>query len=228
MGDADEVFLPHVREYLIPRDEYLSILVKTNPDMHEFYNSCDWYSSSSIQIDSATNTVTIAGLVRPKVEVELKASNTLLHFGPANEKGLFEFFAKFAGPVRLKDGDEKRDWVGDFKPISCNWDENGVLMRFAIFKANFKDWSYFQILEPYARHSHTLMPRNFPRVTFPPMVHETLYLAYSLGYFERPRKVSLREIAKRLDISHTMVSRHLREAEMRSVAFLLSFDGSTN
>lgn len=223
METPEEVFLPHVREYIIPRKEYLGIIDAGSP-LHEFYLNCESYSSNSIQIDTDTNTVTLAGLAKPKSGCTLSLTTTLLHLGPFNEAGEAEFFARFNGPVRLKPDGETDSWRSDFTALSSTWNENGICMRFAIHRPTFKDWSYFQILEPYAQVKQPLLTRDLPDIRLPPMVHQTLFLAYSMGYFESPRKATLREIAARLDISHTMVARHLREAEFRSVSLLLALD----
>ena len=223
METPEEVFLPHVREYIIPRNEYLDI-INAGSTLHEFYLNCESYSSKSIQIDTDTNTVTIAGLAKPKLGCTLSLTTTLLHLGPIDEEGYAEFFARFSGPVRLKPDLEGANWRSDFTALSSTWNENGICMRFAIHRPTFKDWSYFQILEPYAQLKRPLLTRDFPDIRLPPMVHQTVFLAYSMGYFESPRKATLREIAARLNISHTMVARHLREAEFRSVSLLLALD----
>ena len=223
MEASEEVFLPHVREYVIPREEYLA-LTDPSSTLHEFYRNCESYTSKSIQIDADTNTVTIAGLAKPKLGCTLSLTAPLLHLGSFNEAGEAEFFARFNGPVRLKPDGETDSWRSDFTALSSTWNENGICMRFAIHRPTFKDWSYFQILEPYAQVKRPLLTRDFPDIRLPPMVHQTVFLAYSMGYFESPRKATLREIAARLDISHTMVARHLREAEFRSVSLLLALD----
>ena len=223
METPEEMFLPHVREYVIPRNEYLDI-INAGSTLREFYLNCESYSSKSIQIDADTNTVTIAGLAKPKLGCTLSLTTTLLHLGPIDEEGYAEFFARFNGPVRLKPDLEGASWRSDFTALSSTWNENGICMRFAIHRPTFKDWSYFQILEPYAQVKQPLLTRDFPDIRLPPMVHQTVFLAYSMGYFETPRKATLREIAARLDISHTMVARHLREAEFRSVSLLLALD----
>ena len=223
METPEEVFLPHVREYMIPRKEYLEI-IDAGSTVHEFYLNCESYSSNSIQIDTDTNTVTLAGIAKPKPGCTLSLTTTLLHVGPFNEAGEAEFFARFNGPVRLKPDGETDSWRSDFTALSSTWDQNGICMRFAIHRPTFRDWSYFQVLEPYAQVKQPLLTRDFPNIQLPPMVHQTVFLAYSMGYFESPRKATLREIAARLDISHTMVARHLREAEFRSVSLLLALD----
>ena len=53
---------------------------------------------------------------------------------------------------------------------------------------------------------------------------ETLTLAYHGGYFERPRELSVEDLAEKLDVSHPTVSRHLREAEQRVLTRLLDDD----
>ena len=223
MEPPKEPFLPHVREYIIPREEYLGI-TDVRSTLHEFYRNCESYTSKSIQIDVDSNTVTLAGLAKPKPGCTLSLTTTLLHLGPFNEAGEAEFFARFNGPVRLKPDGETDSWRSDFTALSSTWNENGICMRFAIHRPTFKDWSYFQILEPYAQVKQPLLTRDFPDIRLPSMVHQTVFLAYSMGYFESPRKATLREIAARLDISHTMVARHLREAEFRSVSLLLALD----
>jgi|GEM_PF-4164051 predicted DNA binding protein len=44
---------------------------------------------------------------------------------------------------------------------------------------------------------------------------EILQKAISMGYFESPRKCSLRDVAENLNISHTAVNKHIRKIEKR-------------
>ena len=223
MEASEALFLPHVREYVISREEYLG-MIAPRLSMHEFYKNCESYVSRSIQIDADTNTVTISGVAKPIPGGTLSINSTLLHLGPFNEEGEAEFFAQFNGPINLKPDDLHGGWDSDFTPLSSNWDEDGLRMRFAIHRPTFKDWSYFQIIEPYAHLEQPMLTRDFPDIQLPSVVHRTVFLAYSMGYFETPRKATLREIGAQLGISHTMVARHLRKAELVSVGLLLALD----
>jgi len=44
---------------------------------------------------------------------------------------------------------------------------------------------------------------------------ETLLLAYKSGYFDNPRKVTLRELAEMLNLSPSTVKEHLRKAQRK-------------
>lgn len=223
MEASEALFLPHVREYIISREEYLG-MIAPRPSMHEFYQNCESYVSRSIQIDADTNTVTISGVAKPIPGGTLSINSTLLHLGSFNQEGEAEFFAQFNGPINLNPDNLPHDSHTDFAPVSSTWDKNGICMRFVIHRPTFKDWSYFQVLEPYARLERPMLTRDVPDIQLPSAVHRTVFLAHSMGYFETPRKATLREIGAQLGISHTMVARHLREAEAVSVGLLLALD----
>ena len=51
---------------------------------------------------------------------------------------------------------------------------------------------------------------------------EAISLAFRLGYFDTPRKISAEELAQKLDLSSSTLAVHLRRAERRLLADLLS------
>jgi predicted DNA binding protein len=51
---------------------------------------------------------------------------------------------------------------------------------------------------------------------------EALILAFTLGYFDTPRKISSEELAEKLGIVHSTLAVHLRRAERRLLSEILN------
>ncbi|WP_433632936.1 helix-turn-helix domain-containing protein [Halomicrococcus sp. NG-SE-24] len=52
---------------------------------------------------------------------------------------------------------------------------------------------------------------------------EILDTAIEMGYYERPRETTLKELAEELELAKTTVSQHLRKAERRVVEFVAEY-----
>jgi len=52
---------------------------------------------------------------------------------------------------------------------------------------------------------------------------EIIATAIDMGYYERPREVTLQEIADQIGIAKTTVSQHLRKAEKRAIEFVAQY-----
>jgi len=62
----------------------------------------------------------------------------------------------------------------------------------------------------------SLKPRSEPAFSsLPPKQKQSLLAAYSLGYYDIPKRISSKELAKLLKIKKSALSEHLRKAEKR-------------
>lgn len=59
--------------------------------------------------------------------------------------------------------------------------------------------------------------------SFPPRQRRVVQTAFDRGYYEIPRETTLESIANELDITKTTASTHLRKAERKMVAFLVTY-----
>lgn len=205
---------PHVREYFIPREEYLTII--RDSSMYLFYSNIDWYESSRIQAGVEPEHVTMSGrLCAPDVD-KISKSNILIDVAKLDGENEYTFLAKFNAPHRNANGKTDLSWQDDFSLISAQWTDEGIRMRFNLKSENFRQWHYFSSIEPYLVQQPNIIysvDNQFTAVRFSEGVHQTIFTAYHQGYFESPRKVGLRELAKQLGVSHMSVSRNLREFE---------------
>jgi predicted DNA binding protein len=47
-------------------------------------------------------------------------------------------------------------------------------------------------------------------------------MAYTLGYYDIPKKIGLVQLAERLDFSHSTLDMHLRKAERRLLSHIMN------
>ena len=217
MDDEPSTF-PQVREYFIPREEYLAI-IRDSP-MYLFYSNVDWYESSRIQAAIEPSYVTLSGLLKTLELGNILMSKTLVDYTRTDCEHEYAFLAKFDSPHRVLDGETDSSWQDDFSLISARWDEQGLRMRFNLKNKMYRRWHYFSSVEPYRVYHKNIVYRlenQFTEIRFSEGVHETVFAAHRLGYFESPRRVGLRQLAKHLGVSHMTVSRNLREFERLSV-----------
>lgn len=109
-------------------------------------------------------------------------------------------------PFGLKDGKVRITLLGDNKQIKEFhefMDEIGIRYRIvSLMDAKFSPSSPVSALTDKQR--------------------EAVILAFSLGYFDTPRKISSGELAKKLGIAHSTLAVHLRRAERRLLAEVLT------
>lgn len=213
MDDEPSTF-PQVREYFIPREEYLAI-IRDSP-MYLFYSNVDWYESSRIQTGIEPSYVTLSGLLKTLELGNILKSETLVDYTRTDREDEYAFLAKFDAPHRVVDGETDFSWQDDFSLITSRWDEQGLRMRFNLKNKMYRRWHYFSSIEPYLVYHKDIVYRldnQFAEIRFSEGVHETVFAAHRLGYFDSPRRVGLRQLAKHLGVSHMTVSRNLREFE---------------
>ncbi|MGB0377209.1 MAG: helix-turn-helix domain-containing protein [Poseidonia sp.] len=221
----ENAFVRHVRQYHIDREEYLAIVADT-PHLYAFYNGCQSFVTNSIQLSPETGMMTIAGRGIPVPGRQPELSATLLEVGELGSSGWCEFFAQFQGPTWTSAEPPTHQAIEVFQPLSARWSQQGLRMRFFIKHPSFREWSYFQQIEPYliseelSSSPHSFYGSQSPR--FSTEVHRTVFMARQLGFYSNPRTTSLREIAERRGLSHTMVGRHLREAHATLIEFYLT------
>ncbi len=212
--DDEHLVFPQVREYFIPREEYLAI-IQDSP-LYLFYSNVDWYESSRIQAGIEPSYVTLSGRLKTPEFKNISNSEILVDYTPTDLEYEYKFLAKFDAPHRVVDGATDFAWQDDFSLISSRWDEQGLRIRFNLKNKMYLRWHYFASIEPYLVHRKNTIYRldnHFDGLRFSEGVHETVFAAHRLGYFESPRKVGLRQLAKHLGVSHMSVSRNLREFE---------------
>lgn len=225
VADPSKEHFPHVRVYTMPREVYLGIIVKTVPEYHDFYSKLDWLHSRNLQHDRVENVMTMAALALPSKGQRLTEGGVVVRCGAPKEDGVIEVFARFRGPFRsgYAHGGEEVG-LDAFDLLSCEWGNFGLRLRFLVHHPSYRDWSYFQQSEGYLVNRLTVPQVFKTSSSFSGDIHETLYLAHSMGYFDSPRRTTLREIALVRGVSHTMISRHLRTAERQLVANMLSLN----
>lgn len=221
---GNELF-PHVREYVLPRQVYLDTVLKTAPDYHDFYSKLEWLHSRSIHHDREENVMTMAALALPSDGQTLTEGGVVTRCGAGKEDGVVEVFASFRGPFqkgRASGGEEVG--LDAFDLLTCEWGDFGQRVRFVVHHPSYRDWSYFHQAEPYLVEQSPMPELLRPKPVISRDAHETLYLAFSMGYFESPRQTTLREIARDRGVSHTMIARHLRSVERQLIANMLALD----
>jgi predicted DNA binding protein len=106
-------------------------------------------------------------------------------------------------PFSIRDGKIRATWVGDNEQVKEFLESVGFSYKIvSLMDARFSSSSPVSRLTEKQRNA--------------------ILLAFRLGYFETPRKINVDELAAKLDLANSTLAVHLRRAERRLLAELLS------
>jgi predicted DNA binding protein len=126
---------------------------------------------------------------------------------PQTEQHVHEVFSGYVyAPFEIRDGRVKMGFLGDEKQVTGFLD--------ALEKTEVH---YRIVLLAEAKFS----PES-PLSRLTEKQRRAIVLAYELGYFESPRKISSEQLAKKLNLVKSTLTVHLRRAERRLLADMLN------
>lgn len=127
---------------------------------------------------------------------------------------LYEGFLPL-GPTKLEDGRECFDLLlNDRQELSKATE---VLSEFGPVAVERISTDFSRKVTPSAAEWQELLG------SIPPRQRELITLALEEGYFDIPRQTTLEELAKKMDITKTTASNHLRKAERSLMEFLVTY-----
>ncbi|MGO8805698.1 MAG: helix-turn-helix domain-containing protein [Candidatus Bathyarchaeia archaeon] len=118
--------------------------------------------------------------------------------GTASRRGMYPML-----PFGVKDGKVRVTLVGDSEQVKALLENRGV---------NYKVLSL----------TDAKFSPNSPISRLTEKQQEAISLAFRLGYFDTPRKISADELAQKLGLSSSTLAVHLRRAERRLLAEMLN------
>lgn len=128
----------------------------------------------------------------------IKGKPPLSASGTPNRRGMYPLL-----PFAVRDGKVRVTLVGDDEQVK-EFLENGSVNYKVLSLTDAK----FSLNSPISRLTEKQQ--------------EAISLAFRLGYFDTPRKISVEELAAKLDLASSTLAVHLRRAERRLLADILN------
>jgi len=208
--EEDENRYPQFQSFMIPRQRYLNI-ISQNSDVMSFYTLCERYSSNRMVHDPESGFISMSGELSTLHPKELKANPLVTKMIQRTNGEGWDFLALWPS----NEADIKTSLKPLYQPISAVWDQDGLTFVLVLLDAEVHNTPTFETIKSYKikkmkndfSHPPYFKPLSELRID----VFQTVFLAYSLGYFDINRRTTLRAIAAERGLSHMTISRHLRE-----------------